>query len=64
VHGHSGWIVPDGDVDGLAAGILELLTNRELASRLGTTAEAVIRDTFSWDRSAQLAEQGYLAVVK
>jgi glycosyltransferase involved in cell wall biosynthesis len=63
-HGHSGWIVPDGDVDGLAGGMVELLTNRELASRLGTTAEAVMRDTFSWDRSGQLAEQGYLAVVK
>ena len=44
--------------------MVELLTNHELASRLGTTAEAVMRDTFSWDRSAQLAEQGYLAVVK
>jgi glycosyltransferase involved in cell wall biosynthesis len=63
-HGYSGWIVPDDDIDGFARGAVELLSNRELASKLGAAAASYVHEKLGWDRSAQVAENAYLAVLR
>jgi glycosyltransferase involved in cell wall biosynthesis len=49
--GETGEVVPDGDVDALAAAIAGLLRDAPRRERLAATARALARDTFvSWDR--------------
>ena len=63
-HRQTGWLVPDGDVDGFAEGALTLLGNSELASALGRNARRLVQDQHDWNRSADLAETIYRAVVR
>jgi glycosyltransferase involved in cell wall biosynthesis len=63
-HRETGWIVQDGDVDGFAEAIVELLANQEMAERLGNNARQLVRSDFSWERTAQLAEAVYERVLR
>lgn len=63
-HCQTGWLVPDGDVDGFAEGALTLLANTELASALGRNARRLVQDQHDWDRSAELAETIYRGVMQ
>lgn len=51
VHGQSGWLVPYGDTNALAEGIVSLLSNRELAATLGRRAREIAADQWSLRRT-------------
>ena len=63
-HQQTGWLVPDGDVDGFAEGALTLLGNAELASALGQNARRLVKDQHDWNRSAELTENIYRRVIR
>jgi glycosyltransferase involved in cell wall biosynthesis len=63
-HRQTGWLVPDGDIDGFAEGALTLLANTELASALGQNAMRLVRDQHDWSRSAELTENIYDRVIR
>jgi glycosyltransferase involved in cell wall biosynthesis len=63
-HRHTGWLVPDGDVDGFAEGALTLISNAELATALGQNAQRQVKDQHDWSRSAELAETVYRRVIR
>jgi glycosyltransferase involved in cell wall biosynthesis len=63
-HRQTGWLVPDGDVDGFAEGALTLLSNTELASALGQNARRLVQDQHDWSRSAELTENIYHRVLR
>lgn len=50
-HGETGFLVPHGDVDALAARMLELADNPPLVSRLGESARC-FAEGLTWERSA------------
>jgi glycosyltransferase involved in cell wall biosynthesis len=58
-HQETGWLVPDGDIDGFADGALTLLDDREMAGRLGRNARRFVEAEHSWAKSAELCEQIY-----
>jgi glycosyltransferase involved in cell wall biosynthesis len=61
--GVSGWLVPPGDVDALAAAILEALTTPAVARQRGQALKDRYEKLFGWERSArQVAESLKLAV--
>lgn len=49
-------VVPPRDVDGMAAGILALLSDAERRVRYAERGRAVVRDRFDWDRSGEILE--------
>ena len=63
-HRQTGWLVPDGDIDGFAEGALTLLSNTELASALGQNARRLVQDQHDWGRSAELTENIYHRVIR
>jgi glycosyltransferase involved in cell wall biosynthesis len=63
-HRQTGWLVPDGDIDGFAEGALTLLSNAELASALGQNARRLVKDQHNWGRSAELTETIYERVIR
>jgi glycosyltransferase involved in cell wall biosynthesis len=62
-HRETGWLVPDGDVDGFAEGALTLLDNAEFADALGRNARQFVESQHSWDRSAEMVEGVYRRVI-
>jgi glycosyltransferase involved in cell wall biosynthesis len=58
-HGRSGLLVPPGDSQALAAGLIELLDDRDRATRLGQFAQEAILDRFDLDREADLLTELY-----
>ncbi len=63
VDGETGLIVADGDVDGFAAALDRLLTDRALAGRLGAAAREYARREFGWERAARTLERVYERVL-
>ncbi len=55
-HRETGWLVPNGDVEGFAEGALTLLGNVELADTLGSGARRFVEAQHSWERSAEILE--------
>lgn len=51
--GQTGYLVPPGDIDALAAALCRLLANRALARRLGAAGRASAEGSFSLARMAQ-----------
>jgi len=62
-HRETGWLVPDGDIDGFAEGALTLLANTELADALGRNAKQFVEAKHSWERSAEMAEGVYRRLI-
>jgi glycosyltransferase involved in cell wall biosynthesis len=58
-HQETGWLVPDGDIDGFARGALTLLDDHEMARRLGRNARQFVEAEHSWAKSAELCEEIY-----
>jgi glycosyltransferase involved in cell wall biosynthesis len=63
-HGETGWVVPDGDVDAFAAGILRLLEDEPLARRLGENARKEAARAYTWDVVAARLEEVYTATLR
>lgn len=59
VHNQSGLLVTSGDVDGLVEAAERLLTDRELAGRLGSAAAERLRTQFAWETAAGQLERLY-----
>lgn len=59
--GESGFLVPHGDVDALAARLRELILDAELRDRIGRSARA-FAERFSWDRAASDTEAHLLEI--
>jgi glycosyltransferase involved in cell wall biosynthesis len=55
--GDSGWLVPDGDIEGFAEGALTLMGNAGLADALGSGARRFVEAQHSWERSAEMLEE-------
>jgi glycosyltransferase involved in cell wall biosynthesis len=49
-HRRTGWVVPDHDVDGLAAGILALVEDEDLARTLGENGRRRAQEVYAWPR--------------
>ena len=64
IHNESGLLVEAGNAEGLAAAALQLLTDRELACRLGAAAADRLRAEFSWDAAALRLETFYRGVLR
>lgn len=62
VHNESGLLVQAGDAAGLAEAARTLLTDRELACRLGLAAARRVRTEFGWEAAALRLEQLYYGV--
>jgi glycosyltransferase involved in cell wall biosynthesis len=58
-HMSSGYLVPPGDMDAFAAGVLRLLSDRQLRSRLGKQARRRVMEEFGWHKMAAIAERAY-----
>jgi glycosyltransferase involved in cell wall biosynthesis len=58
-HGVTALLVEPGDLQGMVESLVQLLTEPELARRLGLAASRRLRDDFNWDRAAEQLEQFY-----
>jgi L-malate glycosyltransferase len=63
-HGENGWLVPSGDTVALAEGLCALLSDKELAARLGKNARATVEREFSFDRVADRYAALYADMLK
>lgn len=54
-HGRTGWLVPDGDSDALAACLVNVLRDPQCAARMGNAGRERALKTFTWDRVAARA---------
>jgi glycosyltransferase involved in cell wall biosynthesis len=59
VNGYCGRVCPSGDVAGITADLIQLLQNAEERARLSAGALAHMRQNFTWEYLAQLAEAAY-----
>jgi glycosyltransferase involved in cell wall biosynthesis len=53
IHGESGLLVPDGDVDALSEALFAILHGREIRDRMAQTARAFARSRFTWQGVVQ-----------
>lgn len=60
-HGHEGWLAEPGDVDGLAEGLRQVLTNDDLRAQMARAARARAR-TFTLEAHVRALEDVYLGV--
>ena len=58
-HRETGWLVPDGDVDAFAEGVLTVLADDSLAERLGSNARSFVEAHHSWEKTAEQTEEVY-----
>lgn len=60
VPGETGWLVPEGDAGALAAALLRLLRDPELARRMGAAGRRLVAERFSLERMIQEREALFL----
>lgn len=64
VHLESGWLAAPGNIDEFAEGIVAVLTQPELARKLGEGAQAFIRDNCRWQIVAERCETLYRDLIR
>lgn len=64
VHGKTGLIVPQDDIQSLAAALAHLLANRETAAQLGRNALARVQTAFGLDKAADSYAELYLRLLE
>lgn len=62
-HGETGWLAPGGDDDALGTGMVALLNDPGLATKLGQAARRQVVEHSSWDRAAQICEGVYAGLL-
>ena len=62
-HGETGFLVPHGDVNALAAALGELAGSRTLVTSMGASAR-VFAETFTWERAAGATEEHLMEVIR
>jgi glycosyltransferase involved in cell wall biosynthesis len=60
VDGETGFLVPAGDVEALAASLGEVVSDPELAARLGASGRRRVLTEFGWERVAERVEAALL----
>jgi glycosyltransferase involved in cell wall biosynthesis len=60
IHRQTGLLYAPCDLDNFAAGLVDLLRDKEERERLGQEAKDHIRSRFSWEGLADIAEQAYI----
>jgi glycosyltransferase involved in cell wall biosynthesis len=60
-HLSTGYVVSPGDTEAFARGVVQLLRDDDLRSRLGREAQRRVSDLFDWGRLAAVAERAYSA---
>ncbi len=60
--GHTGFLVPHGEVRAMAAAMRRVAESRELVERLGTEAR-VFAESFTWERAAEQTEAHLWSVI-
>jgi glycosyltransferase involved in cell wall biosynthesis len=63
-HERTGLVVPDDDIDALAAGILRLIADKDLARQLGAQARSFARNELDWAGVAERIEAVYDQVAR
>jgi glycosyltransferase involved in cell wall biosynthesis len=63
-HGKSGYLVPPGDEEALAAAITKLCANKDLRRKLGQTGQKSAQVAFSWQISARRLGMIYAALLE
>jgi 1,2-diacylglycerol 3-alpha-glucosyltransferase len=63
-HLENGWVVDDGDVEGMARAIVALLDDPALAGRLGESARRTVRREYTWDRAVDAIQDVYQQVIE
>jgi len=62
-HGFSGFKVQSGDAHSLAANLIKILQDRELAKKLATNALRVVKDQYNWEQIAEKTKDVYLEIL-
>lgn len=57
VHGETGWLVPDGDVEQLAQRLIEALTHPDRTAAMGTAGRKRAVELFTWPHVARRARE-------
>jgi len=57
--GENGWLFPDGDVDALAAKILQVMDQRKSLLKIGSAARAVAEERADWKKNSAKLMQAY-----
>jgi glycosyltransferase involved in cell wall biosynthesis len=59
VAGETGFLVPPGDVAGVATAVIRLLQDRELAARMGTRGRTMVREQFAEEQMVEQTDRLY-----
>ena len=62
--GENGWLFPDGDVDALAAKILQVMGQRKTFLKIGRAARAVVEERADWKKNSAKLMQAYRQAVQ
>ena len=60
-HGETGWLVAPGDMGAFVEGVVRLLQDGALRTRLGRAAARAVRETLPWDCLVETVERAYAA---
>jgi glycosyltransferase involved in cell wall biosynthesis len=63
-NGIDGFIVPAENSDALAQAIAKIVSNRDLATRIGQAGEAKVREKFTWDTRIDLTKEVFQSCLK